>query len=287
MEAIDAEDRAKSVQSLPMSTDTSQHSLGILWNLSEDAFTFKVNSEAKPFTRRGVLSTVNSLYDPLGFLAPVTIQGKLILRDLIKTNNSGWDEPLPKEFQQDWETWRESLTELELLRIPRTYVNVATEEVERVELHIYSDASEVAIAAAAYLRILDKDNTYHVGFILGKAKVAPTHGTTIPRLELCAAVLAVEIGDFVLHHLNIKPHTVLYHSDSKVVLGYVHNQTRRFKIYVANRVDRIRKSSTAAQWTYVRTDRNPADEATRPMVSCPTFSLSRDQRLTRNSSQMS
>lgn len=48
-----------------------------------------------------------------------------------------------------------------------------------------------------------------------------------------------------------------------MVLGFIGNETRRFYVYVSNRVDRIRKSSTPQQWHYVRTDRNPADLATR------------------------
>jgi hypothetical protein len=62
------------------------------------------------------------------------------------------------------------------------------------ELHVYADASEKSIAAVAYLRPLDKDGNPDLGFVLGKAKVAPTNGHTILRLELCAAVLAVEIA---------------------------------------------------------------------------------------------
>ena len=47
------------------------------------------------------------------------------------------------------------------------------------------------------------------------------------------------------------------------MLGYITNQTRRFYVYVSNRVDRIRKSSSPEQWRYVRTELNPADLATR------------------------
>ena len=102
-----------------------------------------------------------------------------------------------------------------------------------------------------------------VSFVFGKAKLAPLHATTIPRLELCAAVLAVEIAELVIEEQAIKPYCITYYLDSKVVLGYIANETRRFYTYVANRVERIRKSSLPEEWRYVPTHLNPADCATR------------------------
>ena len=52
-------------------------------------------------------------------------------------------------------------------------------------------------------------------------------------------------------------------TDSKVVLGYINNETKRFYVYVRNRVDRIRLLTKPNQWNYVPTNLNPADEATR------------------------
>jgi hypothetical protein len=104
------------------------------------------------------------------------------------------------EKSSQWESWRDALKVLETLRIPRTYVSCLSQTVTK-ELHVYADASEKAIAAGAYLRTLDKDGNPDLGFVLGKAKVAPTNGHTIPRLELCAAVLAVEIAQCALEQL--------------------------------------------------------------------------------------
>ena len=131
------------------------------------------------------------------------------------------------------------------------------------ELHVFSDASEKAIAAVAYLRTTDSSGELNTGFILGKAKVAPTSGHTIPRLELSAAVLAVEITQTIMDNLDLHIDTVKFYTDSKVVLGYISNETRRFFIYVANRVEKIRKFSSPSQWNYVPTHRNPADSGTR------------------------
>lgn len=88
------------------------------------------------------------------------------------------------------------------------------------ELLIFSDASESAIAAAAYLKVNN-----HIGFIMGKSKLAPPTGHSIPRLELCGAVLATEIGEFISTHLSIPQSSIKYFTDSKDVFGYIRNRT--------------------------------------------------------------
>ncbi|VDI11883.1 Hypothetical predicted protein [Mytilus galloprovincialis] len=97
-----------------------QRSLGLYWNLQNDSFTYRVSLEEKPFSKRGILSVVNSLYDPLGFIAPVVILGKLLLRELM-TSTKNWDEPLPELMRDKWERWKDSLQGLHQLSIPRSY----------------------------------------------------------------------------------------------------------------------------------------------------------------------
>ncbi len=88
--------------------------------MNEDVFIFQVEDQMRPYTKRGVLSTINSLFDPLGFAAPVVIQGRLLLRALT-TESCDWDTPLSDEKFKEWKLWRDSLKELENVKIPRTY----------------------------------------------------------------------------------------------------------------------------------------------------------------------
>nr|XP_054593164.1 uncharacterized protein LOC129160055 [Nothobranchius furzeri] len=268
MEAFPSTDHANSLKDLDLDDDSLplQRSLGLNWDLQADCFVFNVSDNVKPYTRRGVLSTVNSLYDPLGFVAPVTIQGKAILRELT-TEKGDWDSPLPKDMEQIWESWRASLSQLSGFSVPRLYTQTSPSEAYRRELHVFCDASIKAIAAVAYLRVVDARGNCCVGFVMGKAKLAPRPEMTTPRLELCAAVLAVELADLVSTEMDLQLHTMSYHSDSKVVLGYIYNENRRFYVFVSNRVHRIRKSSLPNQWHYVPTDQNPADHATRSVVA--------------------
>ena len=106
-----------------------------------------------------------------------------------------------------------------------------------------------------------------IAFVMGKSKVAPSKGHTIPRLELCAAMLSVKLLEFILDNLDIHFEHVWYFTDSNDVLGYINKKKRRFYTYVSNRVHRILESSKPAQWKYVDTKKNPADEGSRGVLT--------------------
>lgn len=263
MTSFPIEDLAKDIRHLDLLAEDlpMQRSLGLQWYLQSDSFVFHVSPGKKPFTRRGVLSVISSVYDPLGLIAPVIVSGKLILRDLIQ-ETSDWDKPLPVSKQDEWERWRDSLATLKHLEIPRMYLPISLSTTDKIQLYVYSEASEKVIAAVAYIASLH-DGGWYKGFILGKAKVAPKSGHTIPRLELCAVVLAVEIYEIIRKNLAVEFDNVFFFTYSRVVLGYIQNRTRRFYTYVTNRVEKIRRSTNPSLWAYVRTDLNPADVATR------------------------
>ena len=84
-----------------------------------------------------------------------------------------------------------------------------------------------------------------VSFVLGKAKLTSSHATTVPRLELCAVVLGIETTELITEELDFDLQAVAFYLDSRVVLGYISNESSRFYVYVSNRVERIRKSSSA------------------------------------------
>lgn len=120
--AFPPEDCVPVIKDLDLSEETTpmQRSLGLLWEIRMDTFTFSASTVLKPFTRRGVLSTVNSVFDPMGLLAPVTIEGRALLRELT-SELTEWDTPLPADKLKKWETWRNSLQVLKELHVPRMY----------------------------------------------------------------------------------------------------------------------------------------------------------------------
>ncbi|CAB4037161.1 tubulin polyglutamylase TTLL1, partial [Paramuricea clavata] len=103
-----------------------------------------------------------------------------------------------------------------------------------------------------------------VSLVFAKGKLAPKQATTIPRLELCAAVLATQAVERTIKELkSLTIDEVVFYTDSKVILGYIQNESRRFYVYVDNRIQIIRKVSEPSQWRYIETTDNPADLATR------------------------
>ena len=166
MEAFSAEDRATIVRDLDLRQDTlpAQRTLGVQWDLEKDVLTFSVNLPNKPFTRRGVLSVVNSIYDPLGLAAPVVLVGKLLLQHLVvlgkkkqKDKPLGWDEPLPDDSNLRWQSWRTELPALENVSVSRCYHPRNFGRVTRSEIHAFSDASKDAIATAVYLKQVNEE----------------------------------------------------------------------------------------------------------------------------------
>ena len=152
-----------------------QRSLGVCWDLDTDCFTFRVNTAHKPFTKRGVLSVTNSLYDPLGLAAPVTIHEKFLLRymtsHLKERQLDEWDQPLPEELKPAWNNWCDSLTNLQQLHVPRAYSTTPMEEA-KCELYIFCDASTRGIAAVAYLKVIQSEGRCEVSFFMSTSLIA-------------------------------------------------------------------------------------------------------------------
>ena len=78
--------------------------------------------------------------------------------------------------------------------------------------------------------------------------MAPTHTTSIPRLELCSTVLATQVVMMIHRELDVEINKEIYYWDSKVVLGYIENESGRFYVYVANSVQLFCKTTAPSQW---------------------------------------
>lgn len=170
--------------------------------------------------------------------------------------------PYREPYTTNGVSWIQSLVSLKGLQIPRMYSDISFEDANRRKVLVFADASKEAIAVSAYLKLYDVDRSI-ISFLMGKAEVAPSHDHSIPRLELCEAVLATTIEDTIADQLNIQKDDFSFFTESQVVLGYISNECRRFYIYVGNRVSRIRLFSKPSQWHYVASEYNPTDVATR------------------------
>ena len=259
------------VKTTPITTLPSEGentaALGVQWNTENDKFLLIPNLPSRPFTKRGILSTINSLFDPIGIASPVILFGRIMQRQILLNNPQlekyGWDDLLPSQYFNSWSNWLESLDQLSSFQIPRSFYPEGFKPL-RQELHVFCDASEHAIGHVNYLRSIDHAGSCHVSFVSASSKLAPKTATSMPRLELNAAVEACKNANKIMTDLKHKPNAVYFHSDSQIVLGYLTNQKRRFSKYVERRTTVIHNLFPDARWFYIGSKENPADHASRP-----------------------
>ena len=243
--------------------------LGMMWNLTTDTLELSIGIPTRCFTKRGVVSTVNSVYDPIGIASPVILVGRIIQRealtlpDSVESAGMTWDEPLPAKYFARWDEWVKSLDQLSLLKVPRSYYPIDFVDCNSQELHIFVDASFDAIGYVIFIRTFKNDNVYKT-FVTAGSKLAPRAATSIPRLELCGALQGSKAAYDVRRDLGISPSKCFYYTDSQVVIGYLLNRKRHFKKYVSRRVQLIANLTAEAPWAYIPTNENPADLACRP-----------------------
>ncbi|GBP51145.1 hypothetical protein EVAR_33896_1 [Eumeta japonica] len=223
--------------------NSSERVLGLNWNSDRDELTFNLNLARLPHdimnserpTKRQVLKIVMSLFDPLGLASPVTTKAKQLLQEI----------------------WRRDI------QTPPHYS------------YTFVDASETAYAAALYWRATDSRGHVSTSLIIAKSRVAPLKITSIPRLELQAAVMGTRMATTVIEEHDRKPNTKFYWTDSKTVLTWLKNGARSYKPFVAHRIAAIEENSTLNEWRWNRPRRRLNRNAKHPPI------LSGDHHITR------
>lgn len=251
--------------------------LGLQWNMSEDSFRYSFDStniEAnQELTKRKYLSATASIFDPIGFLAPVIIKLKIMYQEMWKLGVD-WDEPISPHMQRQWNLVRQQLQCLNNIKIPR-WIHTKTNE-SAVELHGFCDASMSAYAAAVYIKIVKNDKA-QIFLLAAKTKVAPKGAkkaevasslqeTTLPRLELCGALLLAKLFAMVEKALLFPSVTKYAWCDSIVTISWIIGAPTKWKSFVGNRTEKIIQILPPECWRYVATDDNPADCASRGIL---------------------
>ncbi|XP_035712907.1 uncharacterized protein LOC110856404 [Folsomia candida] len=272
---IPEELRASNMKDLQMGEDNViERVLGLFWRPESDVFTFSLNfvkareeilSGKKVPTKREMLSLVMSIYDPLGFLAVLTIKAKILLQQAWRSE-VGWDDDIPRSTFESWRIWLQEVQKIPTFRLPRCYSLTFTSAYE-VQLHIFVDASEEAFGAVGYFRI-QKEEKVEIALVMGKAKVAPLKSLSIPRMELQAALMGVRLAHTICQQHEVKIERTIFWSDNTTVLGWIRSDGRKYVQFVANRVGEIQELSTPEQWKWVPTLENVADELTRLESPC-------------------
>ncbi|XP_055921052.1 uncharacterized protein LOC129952483 [Eupeodes corollae] len=233
--------------------------LGLRWCPSKDCFSYKVSlSQPTSCTKRRILSDASRVFDPLGFLAPVVVAIKIFFQDLWR-EKVGWDDDVPQELEKRWTTIRDELHLVESILIPRVMWSNRTNK----ELHAFCDASLDAYAAVVYCRSVDTNGNVTVSIVAAKSRVAPIKVLSLPKLELCGALLLTKLVDKIKTSLQEANIRVFAWTDSSIVLHWLSTAPKKWSVFVANRTSEIQSSIPFKSWNHVRSVHNPADVASR------------------------
>jgi len=246
---------------LEIQREDAVKSLGLHWKPVEDEFRFYgVMKENKiRATKRIILSDLNKVFDPLGFLAPVLIKGKIFIQQIWQLKIS-WDCVLPEDIQDRWNGYYATLGDLRLVSIPRC-TSLAARSL--IEIHGFCDASQEAYGACVYIRSKDQTDKWRSRLLCARSRVASLKGETIPRLELSGALVLTQLMSKIASAWEVDCSSCYLWTDSTIVLGWLNAQVVRLKVYVANRVTQILEVPEARQWRYISTEENPADVISR------------------------
>ncbi|GFV26966.1 uncharacterized protein TNCV_1754251 [Trichonephila clavipes] len=205
-------------------------------------------------TKTDVLSTIAKIFDPVGLMAPVISKAKIFLQRLWRSKLE-WNDLLPAEEYREWQQFLVSLENINNIEIPRRIL-VAFPEV--IEIHGFADASERCYGAAVYCKSKNLKSETLVRLITSKSRVAPIKSLTIPRLELCAAVLLAKLVKRVVAALQLETAELYLWSDSMIVLAWLRKEPMDLKTFVQNRVAKIQELYPNQLWRHVPSDQNPA-----------------------------
>ncbi|XP_062700072.1 uncharacterized protein LOC134284801 [Aedes albopictus] len=270
LEHIPVEDQEKKVALEEHGTNEAIKVLGLLWNPSEDSMLIAYRPKSSSLhlqrpTKREMYSEIAKFFDPLGLVSPVIVVAKLLAQRLwlLKT---GWDDQVDDDTAQQWQELQESLTNLHDIEIPR---RVTCDNAIAYELHGFSDASDKAYGACIYMRSVLADGSAKLNLLTSKSKLAPLKDLSIPRKELCAALLLTRLIQKVVPALDMEFRSIVLWCDSTVVLAWIKKPLNQLQLFVRNRIAVIQEHTNAYQWEYVRSQHNPADIVSRGQLVGP------------------
>ncbi|XP_044755875.1 uncharacterized protein LOC123314573 isoform X2 [Coccinella septempunctata] len=241
--------------------------LGLKWDKENDTLALNISNIEKvavdKITKRVILSVAHRIFDPLGFVCPISLGPKILLQEAWAAK-IGWDEEVNESIKKRFLVWIKELTKLSEVKIPRCMLGVKQSETDvEVSLHTFVDASKLAYAVVIFLRI-QKGWDVQLRFVQAKTKVTPAkkgdtgNSISIPRLELLAATIGARLTRHILNAMDFKIDKVFYWSDSSTVITWI-NREDNWSVFVANRIKEIRNISEVKQWRHIPGNMNPAD----------------------------
>ena len=248
--------------------------LGMRYSFSTDMFSYlpdRSKTEMTVETKRQMLQLIASIFDPLGFMEPFVIWARMILQKVLRQVESWDSKDVPADLLAEFTRWHADFVYLETFRISRWTASLATMDAKPT-LHGFSDAGGPAYGAVFYVRHEAPDGSVHVAIVAAKAHVVPIkdveacHMESTPRLELQAARLSARMRATIIQELEEETggfENIVMWTDSECVIKQLNDTETRFKVYFANRLSEIQALTNVADWRWVPSSQNPADDLTK------------------------
>ncbi|XP_058816679.1 uncharacterized protein LOC131679953 [Topomyia yanbarensis] len=246
-------------------TVESKRVLGMVWKPAADVFTFDV-----------------TLMDDLSLLLfGWSHAHETILMQHIWRSGTDWDEKISDGLHDLWDDWTRLLKRLSDVEVARCFFGeTSSKRHSGIQFHVFVDASELAYACVAYLRIV-QEGIVRCVLVAAKTKVAPLKPLSIPRLELQAGLIGSRLMVNVCSSLDLPIEKRFMWTDSRTVLFWVRSDSRRYHPYVGFRVGEILNASSVNEWHCVPSKQNVADDATKWGVG-PSFNPSNRWYISQN-----
>ncbi|XP_075157657.1 uncharacterized protein LOC142230924 [Haematobia irritans] len=163
-------------------------------------------------------------------VSAIVVVAKLIMQQ-IWLDKVGWDDGLTPLTCITWQNFIKICPDIQNVKIPR-WVQFTPES--KVELHGFCDSSERAYAATLYIR-LQTGNDIRCHLLVAKTPVAPIKKLSLPRLELCGAVLLSTLVSSTAPRLQLTSYDLHFWTDSTIVLSWLNRPSCTWNTFVGNR----------------------------------------------------
>lgn len=170
--------------------------------------------------------------------------------------NLSWDESVPNDVHTEWLRFQNKFEWINKVKMPRQVISATA---KRIQIHGYCDASEQAYGACVYSRSTHSTGNHLVRLICAKSKVSPLKCISLPKLELCGALLLARLVNSVVKALDMNIRKITYWCDSQITLAWIAGEPYKWKIFISNRVAEIQQLTRPNQWRHVASKENPAD----------------------------
>lgn len=147
------------------------------------------------------------------------------------------------------------------MRIPRC-VQLTTDPKE-VQIYGFCNTRQHAYGVCIYVRTKFDTNQYSIELLCSRSRVAPLKALSLPRLELSTALLLALFLEKVRISFEIAQMEVCLWSDSTITLNWITSPSRRWEVFIANRIEEIQRLTEIKDWRHIASADNPADMLSR------------------------